>query len=153
MEKASAFSKIPTKSSMGISTMGSLKVRESSTLQLAITTLESLDSIRRRVEEYTRGPERRAMFMRVSSKQEKGTAEVPFGGLMAAGMKEILEMVYNLAGVSFTEKAATESMRETGITVCSMVEELSTFRTGSVMRALSKKTNSMEREYSTRTTL
>lgn len=138
---------------MVTSTMDSFKAKENSTLQRAITMSASLDSIRRKVEESTPGQEKKAMFMKASSKEERGTAEALFGGPMAAGIKEILETVYNPDGVSCTEKAATKSMRETGITVCSMAEERSTFRMASDMRALSKRINSMERECSTRMTL
>lgn len=93
------------------------------------------------------------MFMRVNLKQERETAGVLFGGPMAVGTRVISETVCSLDGVSFSEKVDIKSTKETGIMGCSTEEELSIFRMESDTRVPSKKINSMEKEFFTRTTL
>lgn len=112
--------------------------------------LANSDSIKRKVGEFILGLAKKAMSIRDSSKQEKEMGEVPFGGQMAAGMREISEMVYKVDGECYTEKEGIANTKATGIMVCLMVKAPNTSRTDSDMRALSSKTSSTVRVYFTK---
>jgi hypothetical protein len=92
------------------------------------------------------------MFMRENSREENAMEEAPSGGQMAAGTKGISEMESSPAGESSTERVDIASTRATGTTGCSTARAPSTSKTENDTKALSRKTNSMVRESSTRTT-
>lgn len=152
MAKASATSKIHIKLFAENSIMVSWKDKENSILQRAITMLVSSDSIRSKVEEFTLGLEKKAMFIKDSSKQGKGMVEVLFGGQTVAGMKEISEMEFKVDGECSTDKEDIANTKVIGTTVCSMVKVLSTSKTDNGMKAHSSKTSFMEKECFIKTT-
>ena len=106
---------------------------------------------RNKVEASTLGQARKAMYMKVSSREANVMEKVLFGGLMAVGIREILEMECNQVGEYCIVKVDTDNTREIGIMVCLTVEGLNISRTANDMRAHSRRTNSMARAYSTRT--
>ncbi len=130
--------------------MDSLKVKENFTLQQEIITLVNSDLIKRKVEEFTLGLEKKAMFIRDSLKQEKEMVGVLFGGQMVAGMKEISEMVSKVDGECFTEKEDIVNTKVTGIMVCLMEKAPNISKMDSVMKVHLSKTSSMEKEYFTK---
>ena len=135
---------------MESSTMVSLKAKENSTLQLETTILASLDLIRSKEEEFITGQEKKAMFIKDNSKQEKEMVEVLSGGQMVAGMKEISETVCKVDGEYSTDKEAIANMKVTGITACLMAKGHSISKTVNDMKAHSSKTNFTEKVYFTK---
>lgn len=89
----------------------------------------------------------------MNSRQEKGTARVLSGGQTAVGMREISEMEYSQVGVPSIEKGGINNTKETGITECLTGKGLNTLKTDKDMKALSSRTSSMGKEFSTKTTL
>jgi hypothetical protein len=69
--------------------------------------------------------------------------EEHFGGLMAAGMKEILKMEFNVVKVLFTDKVVTKSIKEVGKMECSMVKVFNTLTMANAMKAILRKISSM----------
>ena len=90
--------------------------------------------------------------MRASSRAGRGTVKVPSGGRMAAGTRGSSETGCSRDGECCTEKAVIGSTRGTGTTACSTGRAPSTLKMASVMRAPSRRTNSTETVYSTKTT-
>jgi len=147
MERVSASSKIHIKLSTDNSIMVSLKVRENFTLQLETTMLVNLDLIKRKVEEFILGLEKKAMFIKDSLRREKEMVEVLFGGQMEAGMKEISEMVFKVDGEFFIEKEGIVNTKVTGIMVCLMEKAPSISKMVSDMKVPLSKISSMVKVY------
>ncbi len=91
------------------------------------------------------------MFMRENSNPEREMAGEHFGGLMAVGTKDNLEMECKAGQVYFIEKEETSSTKEIGIMGCLMEKVLNTLKTDKGTKAVSKRTNSMETGSSTKT--
>lgn len=122
--------------------MDSCKEWESCTLQLVITTLASLDSIRKMGEEHTTGLENSQIYMKESSKVEKGMGEVLSGGVTEVGMKGSSVRVCRVERAVFIEMGAPSNTMESGIMACLMEKALNFLKMDSVSREISKRTNS-----------
>ena len=153
MEKVFAFLKAHIKSSMEIFIMGNLRGRDNYILPQEIIILDNLDLIKNKAAEYIIGLVKRAMFTKVSSRLVREMEREPSGGVMEVGIKGNLETEYKVGGGFCIVKEDIDNTREIGIMECLTEKEYSIFRTVSAMREPSNKTNSMEKEYSTKTTL
>ena len=88
--------------------------------------------------------------MKENSRPVRETEKEHFGGAMAVGMRVTLEMEFKVDGVSFIEREELNSMKETGIMVCSMAKGPSTSKTENATKAPSKRINSTAKEFSTK---
>lgn len=151
MEEVFASLKIPIRLSMAIFIMVSLKDRDNSIFQQAITMLDSSDLIKSRVEARIIGPENNSTLMKENSRQAKGMARELSGGPMEVGTKANSGKESNAVTEYSLEKEAIKSMKECGRTVCSMEKELNSLITDKDTKATSKKISFMATESFTKT--
>lgn len=128
------------------------KAKDSFTLLQAIIMLVNSNLTRKKAGVFIDGQARSQIFMRENSRQVKEMEEELSGGLMAAGMKEISKMVFNVVLELCIVKADTRSTREFGKTECSMEKEFNTLKMDSVIKGTLSRINSTVMVYFTKMT-